>query len=70
MASQKVVVAKNDKGEMVVTTKDAVALDILGTAVSLDSAVTGFYGLAQKAAIFAGGMMTQEWRRSGSLNFL
>lgn len=51
------------------TVAAATATDILTTVVSTDSAVTGLYGLAQKAGLFLGGMAVQNNRVSGSFAF-
>ena len=48
--------------------EEAQILDILTTALSTDSAVTGTYGLIQKAALFVGGMAVQNKRRANSFN--
>jgi hypothetical protein len=42
--------------------------DVLTTLVSTDSAITGTYGLVQRAGLFVAGMATQEYRRTGRLN--
>ncbi len=68
MASQKVTLTKNAEGAYVAACEDAQLLDILTTMVSADQAVTGAYGFLQKGALIAGGMVLQEYRRSGSLN--
>lgn len=47
---------------------DATISDIFTTAISSDSAVTGTYGLVQKALFFVGGMAVQNKRRMGSYN--
>lgn len=54
--------------EATATVADATMGDILTSAVSMNSAVTGAYGLVQKAGLFVGGMATQEYRRTGRLN--
>lgn len=68
--SQKVTVAVNASGQTVSTTVDANAADILLTALSADSAVTGMYGLIQRAGFFVGGMAVQSKLKTGSFNFL
>lgn len=50
------------------TVTDAKIVDILTTAISTDSAVTGTYGLIQKAALFLGGMSVQNKRKTNSFN--
>lgn len=50
------------------TVADATLSDIFTTAISTDSAVTGMYGLAQKALLFVGGMATQNMRLGNGLN--
>lgn len=47
---------------------DAKIMDILTTALSTDSAVTGSYGLIQKMALFVGGMSVQNKRKLGTFN--
>lgn len=48
--------------------EDAKIVDILTTAVSADSAVTGTYGLVQKALFLVGGMALQSKRKNGTWN--
>jgi hypothetical protein len=48
--------------------EEAQILDIVTTALSTDSAVTGTYGLIQKAGLFIGGMAVQNKRKLGSFN--
>lgn len=68
--SQKVTVAEGSGGTITVTAKPAEMLDIVTTAVSTDSALTGMYGLAQRAALVAIGMATQSKIKTGSFNFI
>lgn len=68
MASQKVTVTKNAEGKSVAVCENAVVADIFTTAISSDQMVTGAYGFVQKAGLVAGGMVLQEYRRSGKLN--
>lgn len=42
--------------------------DIFYTLISSDQALTGTYGFLQKGLLVGGGMILQEYRRSGSLN--
>lgn len=44
------------------TVAEAVVMDILTTAISTDSFVSGTYGLIQRAAFVAGGMAIQNNR--------
>lgn len=48
--------------------EDAKIVDILTTAVSADSAVTGTYGLVQKGLLLVGGMALQSKRKNGTWN--
>lgn len=50
------------------TVADAKIGDILSTVVSTDAAVTGIYGLGQKALLVLGGMMANSYRLRGSFN--
>jgi len=50
------------------TVSEAVIGDILTTAISTNEAVTGMYGLVQRAAFFVGGMVVQNKRKNGSYN--
>lgn len=50
------------------TVSDATIGDIGSTLISTDSAVTGVYGLAQKALLVGGGMMVNSYRLRGSFN--
>lgn len=50
------------------TVSEAVIGDILTTAISTNEAVTGMYGLAQKAAFLVGGMMIQSKRKQDTFN--
>lgn len=47
---------------------EAKIADILTTAISTDSALTGTYGLLQKGLLFVGGMAVQNKRRLDSFN--
>lgn len=70
MASQKVTVVKAADGALTATREDAVFADTFTTLFSSDQAVTGVMGFGQKAALVVAGMAIQEYRRSGSVNFL
>lgn len=50
------------------TVANATVTDILTTAISTSEAVTGLYGLAQKAALVVIGMGFQNKRSGGSYN--
>lgn len=50
------------------TVVDATISDILTTAISTDSAVTGTYGLVQKGLLVVGGMAIQNKRKMGTFN--
>lgn len=50
------------------TVAEATVGDIFTTAVSTDSALTGLYGLIQKAGLVVVGMSIQNKRLGGSLN--
>lgn len=54
--------------EATATVAEATGGDIITTAFSMNSAVTGLYGVAQKVGLFIGGMAFQEYRRTGNLN--
>lgn len=68
--SQKVTVAENAAGAVTVTAKPAELVDVLTTAFSTDSALTGTYGFGQKAALVLAGMSIQSKRKTDSFNFL
>lgn len=68
--SQKVTVAEDARGDITVTAKPAELIDVLTTAVSTDSALTGAYGLGQKAALVVAGMSIQSKLKTNSFNFL
>lgn len=70
MPSQKVTVVKAADGTLSATREDAVIGDIFTTLISADQAVTGAYGLLQRGGLVLAGMAGQEFRRSGSFNFL
>lgn len=70
MASQKVTVVKAADGTLTATREDAVVADMFTTLFSSDQAVTGIMGFGQKASLVVAGMAIQEYRRSGSVNFL
>lgn len=70
MPSTKIVVATNAQGVSTATATEATISDIFTTALSSDSAVTGTYGLVQRGLLFAGGMATQSYLKTGSFNFL
>lgn len=50
------------------TATEATIGDIVTTAFSSDSAVTGTYGLIQRGAFLVAGMSLQNYRKTGSLN--
>lgn len=50
------------------TVADAKIGDILSTVVSTDSAITGIYGLAQKALLVGSGMLINSYRLRNSFN--
>lgn len=54
--------------EATATVADAKIGDVFSTLISTDSAVTGVYGLAQKALLVGGGMMINSYRLRGSFN--
>lgn len=66
MASKKIVVATNGTA----TAEDAVFMDVITTAVSTDTALTGSLGLLQRGLFFVGGMMVQNKRKVGTWNIL
>lgn len=68
--SQKVTVVENANGAVTVTAKPAELMDVLTTAVSTDSALTGMYGFGQKAALVVAGMSIQSKLKTNSFNFL
>lgn len=69
--SQKVTVVDGAEGAApTVTTKDAELLDIVTTAMSTESAVTGTYGLIQRAGLVLGGMSLQSYIKNNTFNFL
>lgn len=72
MASKKLtlVPAATEGGAATATVADATIGDIFTTAISTDQCLTGAYGVAQKIGFVIGGMAIQEYRRSGSANFL
>lgn len=50
------------------TVAEATISDIFTTAISTDTAVTGTYGLVQKALLLVGGMAIQSKRKLGTFN--
>jgi hypothetical protein len=54
--------------EATATVADATMGDILTTAFSMNSAVTGMYGVVQKAGLVIGGMAFQNNRLGHGLN--
>lgn len=68
--SQKVTVTENSSGVVTATAANATPVDVLTTAISTDSAVTGMLGLAQRAAFFVGGMAVQSKLKTNTFNFL
>lgn len=65
MESKKIVLAADG---LTATVTTAEASDILTTALSMDSAVTGWFGVAQKALGVVAGMSYQNKRMGGGLN--
>lgn len=68
MSHKVTIIPANGSTPATATVVDAKIMDILTTAISTDSAVTGTYGLLQKAALFVGGMAVQNKRRVGTFN--
>jgi len=54
--------------ETTATVAAATVGDIFTTVLSTDSAVTGMYGLAQRAGLFIGGMALQNVRNGNGIN--
>jgi hypothetical protein len=52
------------------TVVDATIGDVFTTILSTDSAITGMYGLAQKAVLVAAGMAGQNYRLGRGINFV
>lgn len=50
------------------TVAEATISDIFTTVISTDAAVTGTYGLVQKALLLVGGMSIQSKRKLGTFN--
>lgn len=50
------------------TVAEATIGDIFTTVFSTDSAVTGAYGLVQRAGLFVGGMAAQNYRLGNGIN--
>lgn len=50
------------------TSEDAVVSDIVTTALSTNTFVSGTYNIVQKLMIFGAGMALQNYRRLGSWN--
>lgn len=69
--SQKITLTDNN-GTIVAQTKDSDLFDIVTTAVSTDTVVSGFHGLAQRFAFFAAGMSVNNYLKNPnkSFNFL
>lgn len=57
-----------DAGGTTATVEDAKIGDIFTTLISSDKAVTGTYGLVQRAGLFLGGMSVQTKRLRGTFN--
>lgn len=68
MSHKVTVVPGANGGAATAVVEDAKIMDILTTALSSDSALTGTYGLLQKAALFAGGMSVQSKRKLNTFN--
>jgi len=67
MKSRVVTVAGTD-AVPVLTSVEAEFTDVFTTLFSTTEALTGMYGLLQRGALFAGGMMLQSKRMGGGLN--
>lgn len=50
------------------TAEDAKLSDMFSTLLSTDKALTGTYGLLQKAALFGAGMVAQNYRNGNGIN--
>lgn len=68
MSSKVVVTPATSTNPASATVTEAKMMDIFTTALSTDSAVTGTYGLIQKAGLFVAGMSVQSKRKTGSFN--
>lgn len=68
MSNKVTVIPANGNTPASATVVEAKIADILTTALSTDSAVTGTYGLIQKGALFVGGMAVQSKRKLGTFN--
>lgn len=68
MSNKIVVTPANGSNPAAAVVSEAKVMDIFTTALSTDSAVTGTYGLIQKAGLFALGMAAQNKRKLGSWN--
>lgn len=70
MSSRKVTVTVSAEGVVSAAVGDATVGDIFTTLLSTDQAVTGAYKYVQMIGLAVSGMALQEYRRSGTLNFL
>lgn len=66
--SQLITVALNGSGVPAATCADATISDVFTSVISTTEAVTGTYGLLQKAGLFVAGMAVQNYRLNGRLN--
>jgi len=67
MKSLKVTVGGTD-AVPTATVEDATVTDIFTTVISTSEAVTGVYGIVQKAMLLVGGMALQSKRMGGGFN--
>lgn len=65
MASKKVVLSADATSA---TVSDATIGDVFTTIIDQNTAITGMYGLAQKAVLFVGGMAVQNSRLGQGFN--
>jgi hypothetical protein len=68
IASQLVTVVEATPGTITATAVPATLGDTFTSIISMDKAVTGYIGLASKAALVVAGMVIQSKRMGGPLN--
>lgn len=67
--SKKIIQNEAADGSVTFTSTDATIGDIFTTLVSTNESVNGFYGLAQRGLLLAGGMVGQSVLSGGGFKF-
>lgn len=68
--SQKITITTDSAGKPTAAIADSDVFDVLTTAISTDTVVSGTHGLIQRASFFVAGMSVNNYLKTKSFNFL